>query len=114
MKIGPVQGELLRVFINETSRYNGKPLVHAIVERARDAHMAGATVFKSPMGFGTHRTVHTDRLVEVSLDMPMVIEIVDAENRLDAFMPLLDEMITEGIVTREPIEVIRYHSEEKK
>ena len=114
MKGVSLKGELLRIFLNETERYEGKLLYHAIVERARGVHLAGATVLKSPMGFGAHRVVHTSLLFEVSLDMPIVIEIVDTESRIDSFLPILDEMMTEGLVTREPVEVIRYYSEETK
>jgi PII-like signaling protein len=112
MKAVTEKGELLRIFLNETSRYEGKPLYHVIVQRALDAHLRGATVLKSPMGFGVHREIHTSHLVEVSRDLPIIIEIVDAADRIEAFMPVLEDMISEGLVTRERVEVIRYFQEE--
>jgi hypothetical protein len=109
MKI-PEQGVLLRVFIGESDREKGRdrPLYEAIVERARQAHLAGATVLRGPMGFGRHSRMHAARLLELSTDLPIVIEIVDAEEKVNAFIPVVDELVTEGLVTLEAVRVLKY------
>jgi PII-like signaling protein len=109
MKI-PEQGVLLRVFIGESDRdqATGRPLYEAIVMRARDARLAGATVLKGPMGFGRHSLVHSATLVELSSDLPIVIEIVDAEDKVRAFLPIVDELVREGLVTLEAVRVLKY------
>ena len=111
MKI-PENGVLLRIFIGESDREPGgtRPLYEAIVRRAREAHLAGATVLRGPMGFGRHSRVRTAKLLELSTDLPIVIEIVDAEDRIDAFLPTVDELVTEGLVTLEAVRVLRYVS----
>ncbi len=111
MKI-PEEGVLLRVFIGESDREKGRdrPLYEAIVLRAREAHLAGATVLKGPMGFGRHSRMHTAGLLELSTDLPVVIEIVDAEERIRSFLPVVDELVTEGLVTLEAVRVIKYVS----
>jgi hypothetical protein len=111
MKV-PEHGVLLRIFIGESDREPGgdRPLFEAIVRRAREAHLAGATVLRGPMGFGRHSRVHAAKLLELSTDLPVVIEIVDAEDRIEAFLPTVDELVTEGLVTLEAVRVVRYVS----
>ena len=106
----PEEGVLLRIFIGESDREKGRdrPLYEAIVLRAREAHLAGATVLKGPMGFGRHSRMHTSKLLELSTDLPIVIEIVDAEEKVRAFMPVVDELVTEGLVTLEAVRIIKY------
>jgi PII-like signaling protein len=115
MKI-PENGVLLRIFIGESDKEPGRdrPLYEAIVRRAREAHLAGATVLRGPMGFGRHSRVHTAKLLELSTDLPVVIEIVDAEEKVDAFLPTVDELVTEGLVTLEAVRILRYVSPESR
>jgi hypothetical protein len=113
MKV-PEHGVLLRIFIGESDQEPGsdRPLYEAIVRRAREAHLAGATVLRGPMGFGRHSRVHTAKLLELSTDLPVVIEIVDAQEKIDAFVPTVDELVTEGLVTLEAVRILRYVSPE--
>jgi PII-like signaling protein len=106
----PESGVLLRVFIGESDRETGRdrPLYEAIVQRAREAHLAGATVLRGPMGFGRHSRMHSAKLLEISTDLPIVIEIVDAEEKINAFLPVVDELVTEGLVTLEAVRVLKY------
>jgi len=105
-------GVLLRIFIGESDKDPGgdRPLYEAIVRKAKEAHLAGATVLRGPMGFGRHSRVHTAKLLELSTDLPVVIEIVDAEERIDEFLPTVDELVTEGLVTLEAVRIVRYVS----
>ncbi len=109
MKV-PEEGVLLRIFIGESDREKGRdrPLYEAIVYRAREAHLAGATVLKGPMGFGRHSRMHAAKLLELSTDLPIVIEIVDAEEKIKDFLPVVDELVTEGLVTLEAVRIIKY------
>ena len=107
MKI-PEDGWLLRIFIGESDRWDGKPLYEAIVLKARSLHMAGATVLRGPMGFGAHSRMHTAKILRLSEDLPMVIEIVDAKEKIDELLPHIDEMVEEGLVTLEPVRVFKY------
>jgi hypothetical protein len=109
MKI-PQDGYLLRVFIGESDRWHGKPLYEAIVLKARELHMAGATVLRGPMGFGAHSRVHTVKILRLSEDLPVVIEIVDSKEKIDALMPHIDQMVSEGLVTLERVQVIKYQA----
>jgi PII-like signaling protein len=109
MKI-PTEGKLLRVFVGESDRWEGRPLYEAIVARARAAGLAGATVWKGFMGFGGHSRVHTASVLRLSEDLPIVIEIVDATERIEAFLPELDAMVHEGLVTLERAEVFLYRT----
>jgi PII-like signaling protein len=102
------EGKLLRVFIGESDRWHGKPLFQAIVERVREAGLAGATVLRGIEGFGADSRLHTARLLRLSGDLPIVIEIVDSAERIEAILPALDEMVGEGMVTVERVEVIAY------
>ncbi len=107
-------GKLLRVFVGESDRHGSQPLYTAIVERARKAGLGGATVFKGIEGFGGHSVVHAARVFDLSTDLPVLIEIVDSEEKIRAFIPVLDEMVHEGLITLETVEVIRYKSGEPK
>jgi PII-like signaling protein len=115
MKV-PENGVLLRIFIGESDKEPGRdrPLYEAIVRKAREAHLAGATVLRGPMGFGRHSRVHTAKLLELSTDLPVVIEIVDAEDKVDAFLPTVDELVTEGLVTLEAVRIVRYVSPDSR
>jgi len=109
MKI-PNEGYLLRVFLGESDRWHGKPLYEAIVLKARELHLAGATVVRGPMGFGAHSRLHTTKVLQLSEDLPIIVEIVDAKEKIDELMPHIDEMVQEGLVTLEPVQVIKYRA----
>lgn len=109
MKI-PQDGFLLRIFIGEADRWHGKPLYEAIVMKARELHMAGATVLRGPMGFGAKSHLHTAKILRLSEDLPFIIEIVDAKEKIDELMPHIDEMVQEGLVTLERVQVIKYRA----
>ena len=104
----PSEAELLRIFVCESDKHDGRPLYEAIVQSAREKGLAGATVLKGVMGFGAHSRVHTAKILRLSEDLPMVIEIVDTPERIAEFLPTVDEMIGEGLVTLEKINVITY------
>jgi PII-like signaling protein len=106
----PEEGVLLRVFVGESDREKGtdRPLYEALVLRAREAHLAGATVLRGPMGFGRHSRMHSAKLLEISTDLPIVVEIVDAEERIHAFLPVVDELVSEGLVTLEAVKILKY------
>ena len=108
----PENGVLLRIFIGESDRdpEKGRPLFEVIVRRAREAQLAGATVLRGPMGYGRHSRVHTAKFLELSTDLPIVIEIVDTEDKVEAFLPTVDELVTEGLVTLEAVRIVRYVS----
>ena len=112
----PDTGVLLRIFIGESDKEpgHGRPLYEAIVRRAREAHLAGATVLRGPMGFGRHSLMHSAKLLELSTDLPILIEIVDAEEKVNAFLPVVDELVTEGLVTLEAVRIIRYASRDTR
>ena len=109
MKI-PEQGCLLRIFIGESDQWHGKPLYEAIVLKARELHLAGATVLRGPMGFGAHSRMHTAKVLRLSQDLPIVVEIVDAEEKIEMLLPHLDEMVEEGLITMEKVRVIKYRA----
>src|SRR5580658_10487806 len=102
----PQDAVLLRIFIGESDRWEHQPLYEAIVIKARETHLAGATVLRGPMGFGKSSRLHTAKILRLSLDLPMVIEIVDSEEKIRAFLPALQPMIAGGLVTLEKVEVI--------
>src|SRR5215831_906 len=104
----PHDAMLLRIFIGESDRWNHKPLYEAIVMKARESHLAGATVVRGLMGFGKSSRVHTAKILRLSMDLPLIIEIVDTEEKLNAFLPTLDEMMKGGLVTLEKVRVIDY------
>lgn len=104
----PEDAELLRIFIGESDRFDGKPLYEAIVEEARRRGLAGATVLRGVLGYGVHSRLHTSKVLRLSEDLPMVVEIVDRKERIEAFLPVLDAMVKEGLITLEDIRVIAY------
>ena len=104
----PRQAKLLRIFFGEDDKFGGKPLYECIVLKAREMHLAGATVLRGPMGFGHSSRVHTAKILRLSEDLPMVVEIVDSQEKIDAFLPVLDGMMGSGLVTIEQIEVLQY------
>ena len=104
------EAKLLRIFVGESDKWHGKPVYEAIVLKARELHLAGATVLRGPMGFGKHSRLHTVKILRLSEDLPLVIEIVDTEERIQAFLPVLDEMMKGGLVTQERVRVIDYRA----
>lgn len=109
----PSEAQLLRIFIGEADKWDGKPLYEAIVLQARQRGMAGATVLRGQMGFGAHSRLHTAKILRLSEDLPIVIEIVDKPECIEAFLPELDQMIREGLVTLETVNVFAYRYDEK-
>jgi len=107
------EGKLLRIFIGESDRWQGKPLYEAIVLAARERGLAGATVLRGPMGFGANSHIHTAKILRLSEDLPMVIEIVDLASKIQEFLPVLDEMVGEGLITLETVHVVRYRGRTK-
>jgi len=107
----PHEAILLRIFIGESDRFEHKPLYEAIVLRAREMHLAGATVLRGPMGFGKSSRLHTAKILRLSMDLPLVIEIVDSEEKIQAFLPVLDKMMKGGLVTLEKVRVIDYRAD---
>ena len=106
----PEDGYLLRIFVGESDKVGHRPLYEVIVLKAREQGLAGATVLRGLMGFGKHSTLHTAKILRLSEDLPMVVEIVDSLEKIEAFLPLLDEMITDGLVTLEKVRVIQYRA----
>lgn len=104
----PEQALMLRVFIGESDEYHGEPLYEAIVLKAREKGLAGATVLRGPMGYGKSSRLHTAKILRLSMDLPVVIEIVDTEERIQAFLPELDAIMDSGLVTLEKVRVLRY------
>jgi uncharacterized protein len=104
----PEQAMLLRIFIGENDSFEGQTLYEAIVLRAREMHLAGATVMRGPMGYGRSSRLHTAKILRLSEDLPLVIDIVDAEERINAFLPALEIMMGSGLVTLERVRVLRY------
>jgi PII-like signaling protein len=108
------EGQLLRIFIGESDTWKGEPLYRAIVLTARELGLAGATVLRGPMGFGANSRVHTTKLLELSTDLPIVIEIVDVADKVETMLPFLDEAVAEGLITIEAVRVLRYRHKEGK
>jgi hypothetical protein len=104
----PRDAALLRVFIGESDRYQGHPLYEAIVTKAREMHLAGATVLRGPMGYGRTSRLHSAKVLRLSEDLPVVVEIVDSQEKIDEFLPVLDGMIASGLVTLEKVQVLKY------
>jgi PII-like signaling protein len=109
----PEDALLLRIFIGESDRCQHRPLYEAIVLKARELELAGATVLRGPMGFGKSSHLHTAKILRLSMDLPIVIEIVDTAQKINAFLPVLDEMMGGGLVTLERTKVIRYREQGK-
>jgi PII-like signaling protein len=101
-------GCLLRVYLGELNKHGHQPLYEAIVLKAREMGLAGATVLRGPMGFGAASRMHTAKILRLSEDLPVVVEIVDAPDKINAFLPWLDQTMTSGLVTTEPVHVARY------
>ncbi len=110
MKI-PQDGYLLRVFLGESDKSQGQPLYEAIVMKARELHLAGATVIRGPMGFGKRSRLHTAKILRLSEDLPIIIEIVDSKEKIDELLPYIDEMVQDGLVTLERVQVIKYRAD---
>ena len=110
----PSDAELLRIFIGESDKRDGRPLYELIVEEARKRGMAGATVLRGTLGFGASSRIHTAKVLRLSEDLPMVIEIVDTHDRIAGFLPELDGMIGEGLITLEKVRIIAYRHGEKE
>jgi uncharacterized protein len=106
----PKDGKLLRIFVGESDKHEGQPLYEWIVRRAKEEGLAGATVLRGLLGFGAHSRIHTAKILRLSVDLPIVIEIVDTEARIESFLPLIDDVITEGMATVERVEVRLYRS----
>lgn len=104
----PEEGMLLRIFIGESDQYQGKALYEQIVLKARELNLAGATVLRGMMGFGADSRMHTAKLLRLSEDLPVVVEIVDTQEKLDMLMPFLDQAVQEGLITLEKARVIKY------
>ena len=109
MKI-PEDGYLLRVFVGQSDKHGHIPLYEAIVLKARETGLAGATVLRGVMGFGRHSVMHTAKILRLSEDLPMIVETVDSLEKIEAFLPILDSMVPEGLVTLEQVRVIHYRS----
>ena len=109
----PRDAMLLRIFFGEDDKYQGRPLYEAIVLAARSAKLAGATVLRGPMGFGRSSRLHTTKILRLSQDLPLIIEIVDSEEAIRAFLPTLDSMMGNGLVTLEKVQVLQYGADIK-
>ena len=109
MKI-PENGKLLRIFIGESDMWQHRPLYEAIVLKARELGLAGATVLRGPMGFGASSHLHTSKILRLSMDLPIIIEIVDSDENVNKMIPLLDEMVQDGMVTLEDVRVLKYRA----
>jgi PII-like signaling protein len=107
------EGKLLRLFIGESDTWHGKPLYQAIVERVRQEGLAGATVLRGIEGFGADSHLHTSRILRLSEDLPVVIEIVDTPEQIDRVVPILDEMVGEGMLTLERVQIVSYRSSDE-
>jgi PII-like signaling protein len=104
------EAQLLRIFVGESDKWHGRPVYEAIVLKARELHIAGATVLRGPMGFGAHSRLHTAKVLRLSEDLPVIVEIVDSEEKIKTLLSHIDEMVTEGLVTLEKVHVIKYTS----
>jgi PII-like signaling protein len=110
----PEDAVLLRIFVGESDKWQNRPLYEAIVIKARELHLAGATVLRASMGFGATSRMHTAKILRLSMDLPIVIEIVDSEEKVNGFLPALDEMMGGGLVTLEKVKVIHYREQKKR
>ncbi len=109
----PQEGMLLRVFIGEADTHNGKALYEQIVLKARELNLAGATVTRGILGFGASSRMHSAKLLRLSMDLPIIVELVDTEENLNKLIPFLDETVTDGLITLEKVKVIKYRNSEK-
>jgi hypothetical protein len=110
----PKDGKLLRIFVGENDKYEGQPLYEWIVQKARERGLAGATVLRGLEGFGAHSRLHTAKILRLSSDLPIVVEIVDTEEKIETFLPQIDEAVEEGLATVERVEVRFYRSGKPK
>ncbi|MCR4269342.1 DUF190 domain-containing protein [Nitratireductor sp. ZSWI3] len=110
----PEQALALRIFIGEDDKDDGRPLYEAIVLKAREMHLAGATVLRGPLGYGHSSRLHTSKILRLSEDLPLVIEIIDSEDRINAFLPELDRLMTSGLITVENVRVLQYGANDRK
>ena len=106
-------GKLLRIFTGESDKYNNKPLHEAIVLKARELNLAGASVFRGIMGYGASSRIHSTKLLRLSEDLPVIVEIVDTEENINKLLPFLDETVKEGLITMEDVAVIKYRHAER-
>ena len=106
----PEKGKLLRIYIGESDTYNGNPLYEHIVLKARELNMAGATVIKGIMGFGADSHLHSSKILRISEDLPILIEIVDTKDKIDLLLPFLDESVGEGLITLNEVNIIKYRN----
>lgn len=113
MKISE-DGQLLRIFIGESDRWHGQPLYEAIVLKAREMGIAGATMLRGLMGFGAASRIHTAKILRLSEDLPIIIEIVDSADKIDLLLPVIDEMVGEGLVTLEKVRILQYRHGKKQ
>ena len=104
----PRDAMLLRIFVSEDDRFEHRPLYEAIVLKARELHLAGATVLRGSVGFGHASRLHTTKILRLAQDLPLVIEIVDTQEKIDTFLPVLDTMMPSGLVTLEKVQVLQY------
>ncbi len=104
----PEEGLLLRIFVGESDMHDGKPLYEQLVLKARELHLAGATVVRGLMGFGANSRIHTAKILRLSLDLPIIVELVDTEENLNKLMPFIDATVKEGLVTLEKVKIIKY------
>lgn len=105
------EAQLLRIFIGESDQWQGRPLYEALVLKARELHLAGATVLRGPMGYGAHSRLHTTKVLRLSQDLPFIIEIVDTKDKIESLLPFIDEVVREGLVTLENVQVIQYRAD---
>ena len=108
----PIDSALLRIFIGENDHYNHRPLYEALVLKARESHLSGATVLRGPMGFGKTNTLHTSKILHLSMDLPIVVEIVDSEEKLNGFLEEIKDMLQGCLVTIEKVRVLHYDARE--
>jgi len=109
MKI-PEDGQLLRIFLGESDRWDGRPLYEALVLKAREMNLAGATMLRGMMGYGAASRIHTAKILRLSEDLPVIVEIVDSVEKIAAFLPVIEEMVAEGLVTLENVRVLQYRA----
>jgi len=104
----PEHGQLLRIFIGESDKWEGKPLYEAIILKARELNVAGATMLRGMMGYGANSRIHTAKILRLSEDLPVIVEIVDSAEKIAALLPFVEAMVTEGLVTLEEVRVLKY------
>jgi PII-like signaling protein len=104
----PREAVLLRIFLGEADRYQGRPLYEALVLKAREMHLGGATVLRGPMGFGHSSRLHTTKILRLSEDLPLVVEIVESADKINAYLAVIDLMMVSGLITLEKVQVLLY------